>query len=67
MVVGARIHEVEAAAAVADVDEDADADLPCRASESVIIGTADAAATAPFRTLFTAGGSGVGNWCGCCE
>jgi hypothetical protein len=68
----ADINEVEDAAAVAvadpDVDEDPDSDLPCRTSESVIIGTADAAAvTAPFRTLFTAGGSGVGTGCGCCE
>jgi hypothetical protein len=53
----------EAAAAVADVDKDVD--LPCRASGSVI-GTANAAdadTDAPFRTSFTAGGSGVGTGC----
>jgi hypothetical protein len=56
--------EIEVAAvAVADVEEDVDVDLPCRASESVF-GTADAG---PFRTSFTAGGSGVGAGCGCRE
>ena len=51
--------EVAAAAAADDVD------LLCLASESVI-GTVDAAA-APFRTLFTAGGNGVGVGCDCCK
>ena len=61
----ADINEVEVVEAVV---ADADADLPCRVSESVI-GTADAAAAVaaagvPFRTSFTAGGSGVGTGCG---
>lgn len=59
-------------AAVADIDVDKDKDLPCLASESSVIGTADddaavVAAVAPFRILFIAGGSGVGTGCGRCE
>ena len=55
--------------AVIAVVADADADLPCRESES-LIGTPDVAAVAaPFRTSFTAEGSGVGTGCGssCCS
>jgi hypothetical protein len=60
-----KVEVAAAAVAVADVDED-DVDLPCLTSESVI-GTAEAAAAAPFRTLFTAGGNGVGVGCDCCK
>ena len=56
--VEAEVEVAEAVVAVAD-----DVDLPCRASESV---TSTADPVAPFRTSFTAQGSGVGG-CGCCE